>query len=122
MTSTFYRGNGDTATRGRLLEGGFYAIVSRANQRAQSQVYAWRLPETLPKIRIPRKAPDADVIFDLPSWYRYNHERGRYARRIRYDRATPVTLSPEYRAWLRESGADGAEDRVNPTANDDPLR
>src|SRR5262249_36165724 len=40
----------------------YYATVSRYETRPDSQVYAWSVRQPLPKIRVPLKAPDPDIV------------------------------------------------------------
>jgi hypothetical protein len=55
----------------------------------------------LPKIAVPLRPPDPDVLLDLGGVFATAYDRGRYARSIDY--AAPlgagVALSPEDRAW-----------------------
>lgn len=87
---------------GPLPPADYYAIVSRGDRRPESEVYPWSLPETLPCVRIPLKVPDPDVVFDLPALFVHTYTRGRFARRVRYDRQPPVALPDDRAAWLRE--------------------
>jgi hypothetical protein len=87
---------------GKLPEGDYYAIVSRGDRRPESDVYGWRLSEPLPRVRIPLKAPDPDVTFDLPGLFADVFRRGRYARELPYSQPPAIALPPDYAAWVRE--------------------
>ena len=68
----------------------FYAFVSRADRRPNSDVFAWSIRQPLPKIPIPLHAPDPDVILDLPALFAIGYDRGRYARALDY--SAPLDL------------------------------
>ena len=57
------------------------SLVVIAGRNATSSPGRCRQP--LPKVPIPLRAPDPDVILDLPSLVALGYERGRYARRPR---------------------------------------
>ncbi len=82
-----------------LPSGDAYALVSRWDRRPDCEVYAWSIRRRLPKIRLPLRAPDPDLVLDLVPAYATTYQRGRYDRSI--DRAKPLTmaLGPEDRAW-----------------------
>jgi hypothetical protein len=86
----------------KLPAGDYYAFVSRGDRRPECEVYSWALREPLPAIRLPLKAPDPDVIFDLPGLFALAYQRGRYVRDLPYDAAPPVALSKENAVWVRE--------------------
>ncbi|MGL4553018.1 MAG: DUF4058 family protein [Gemmataceae bacterium] len=87
---------------GPLPPGDYYAIVSRSDLRPECEVYAWTLRDALPRIRIPLKPPDPDVVFDLPGLFAQAYQRGRYARRVRYQQPPAVALAPEQADWARD--------------------
>ena len=80
----------------------FYAFISRAERRPQSEVYAWSVRQPLPKIPIPLLAPDPDVILDLPGLFAFGYERGRYARTLDYSAPLDLPLAPADRVWAEE--------------------
>jgi Protein of unknown function (DUF4058) len=85
-----------------LPPGDFYAIVSRAQQRPQSEVYAWSVRDPLPMIPIPLAKPDPDVMAELGAVFTMAYDRGRYARLIDY-RSTPAALRGHTgRAWAQK--------------------
>lgn len=73
-----------------LPPGEHFAIVSRYHSRPDAEVYAWTLKSPLPVIRVPLRAPDPDLILDLPAVYEETFCRGRYERELPYDRQLAV--------------------------------
>ena len=93
---------GERLPMGRPLPAGdYYALVSHAERRPNSQVYAWRLRDPLPKVTVPLRAPDADVSLDLGDVFRVTYERGAYERDVY--RMPPVpAVRAEDRPWVLE--------------------
>ena len=88
---------------GPLPPGDFYALVSRAEERPESNVYAWTIRDPLPTIPIPLAPPDADVRLDLARSFTTAYDRGRYPTLIDYD-GPPATLrKPADRAWAERT-------------------
>jgi hypothetical protein len=48
-----------------LPPGDYYYLVSHADQRPDCQVYYWSLREALPKLPVPLRTPDRDLLIDL---------------------------------------------------------
>jgi hypothetical protein len=90
------------AMEDELPTGQYYALVSRAEQRPRSDVYAWSIRDPLPTIPIPLLAPDPDVPLDLAAIFATVFQRGRYDRSIHYSAPLGLALSPEDRAWAEE--------------------
>lgn len=85
-----------------LLAGDYYALVSHAQRRPNSQVYAWRLRDPLPKIPVPLRAPDPDVLLDLADVFRTTYERGAYERDVY--RLPPVpAIRQEDLPWVMQA-------------------
>lgn len=82
-----------------LPPGDFYAFVARADRRPDCDVYAWPIRRVLPPIPIPLRAPDADVVLDLPAVYAYAMEKGRYGRSLNYAEPLELPLDPMDRDW-----------------------
>jgi Protein of unknown function (DUF4058) len=91
-----------------LPPGDAYAFVARGDRRPDCEVYAWSIRQALTTIRIPLLAPDPDIPLDLAAVYATTFEKGRYARRLKYDEPLTIGLSPEDRAWA-ESRAKGLD-------------
>jgi hypothetical protein len=87
---------------GQLPAGEYYAYVARGDQRPACEVYAWKLPERLTRIRLPLKPSDPDLIFDLPGLLAQAYQRGRYARSLPYSSPPPVVLQEPYAKWAAE--------------------
>jgi hypothetical protein len=91
-----------------LPPGDFYAIVSRAERRRESEVFAWTARQPLPAIPIPLRAPDPDVKLNLAELFAEAYRKGRYARTLDYGASLDLPLPPDEKAWAeslaRESG------------------
>jgi hypothetical protein len=83
-----------------LPEGDYHAFVARAERRPDCDVYSWPLPEPLPVLPIPLRAPDPDVLLDLGAVSRTVYERGGYERDIDYALPPPVRFSDERQQWI----------------------
>ncbi len=70
--------------RSPLPPADYYALVSRADERPRTSVYAWGLRDRLPAIPIPLKTPDPDITVDLAAVYAIVYEEGHYERAINY--------------------------------------
>jgi hypothetical protein len=86
-----------------LPPGDFYAVVSRSEERPESDVYAWTLRDPLPSIPIPLSRPDPDVMLDLAPVFATAYERGRYARLIDYSISPTTVKKPADRAWAERT-------------------
>jgi hypothetical protein len=87
--------------RKTLAAGHFHAIVARASDRPNSQVYAWTIRHALPPVPIPLRAPDADVTLELAEAFNLTYERGRFKRVLRHGSPLPdhLPLSSADRQW-----------------------
>lgn len=88
--------------RGVLPRGDYYAFVTRANRRPNSEVYAWSVREPLPRIRIPLTDPDPDIVLDLQKVFREVYQRSGVSRKIRYGEPIGLPLTDENRAWVAQ--------------------
>lgn len=82
-----------------LPRGDYYALISRAERRPDSEVYAWTIRDPLPRIPIPLLPPDPDIRLDLARVFATAYERGRYARSIDYAAPLALVKNSEDRAW-----------------------
>jgi hypothetical protein len=82
--------------------GHYYALVARAEQRPDCQVYHWTVRQPLPIIPIPLRAPDLDIGIDLEQVFTTTYERGRYARALDYSKSPPYTFDEIDQAWVLE--------------------
>jgi hypothetical protein len=99
-----------------LPEGGFPSLppwrylvsVSRAPHRHEFEVYPVPLSKRLPRLGVPLKEPDPDVVLDLQAVFTRCYDNGGYADFLDYRRQPPVPLSQEEKDWmeklLREKG------------------
>jgi hypothetical protein len=85
-----------------LPRGDYYAVVARDEKRPNADVYAWTLRDPLPEIPVPLKSPDPDVHLALGKVFATAYERGRYARRLRYQSPPPVQLGDLNASWASE--------------------
>jgi hypothetical protein len=85
-----------------LPPGDFYAFISRGNRRPRCEVYAWSIRRPLPKLPIPLKAPDPDVVLDLAQAVDATFNGGRFEQNLLYDRPVPSSLAEADRAWVAE--------------------
>ena len=82
-----------------LPPGDAYAVVSRCDRRPVAEVYAWSIRRRLPKIRLPLRTPDPDVILDLAALYATTYDWGLYDRSIDRSKPLKIALGAEDRAW-----------------------
>ncbi len=82
-----------------LPAGDCYYLLARAEARPDCQVYAWPLEQALPRLPVPLRAPDADVMIDLAAVFATAYERGRFARRLRYGAPCPAPVTEPQQAW-----------------------
>jgi hypothetical protein len=73
-----------------LPKADYHAVVSRWERRPDCEVYSWTVRQPLPRLPIPLRDPDPDVVVDLASVYHTAFARGRYARSI--DEAKSLSL------------------------------
>lgn len=74
--------------------------VSRAERRPEADFWPIRLPERLPIIPVPLRAPDRDATLDLQELLHRVHDAGRYAHYIDEARPQPP-LRPDEEAWAK---------------------
>lgn len=87
-----------------LLITPYKAVVRRAYPRddTEAEYYALPLREPLPRILVPVRRWDADVILSLQEAIDDAYERGRYGTRIDYSKALRPALPPEDAAWAAQ--------------------
>lgn len=86
----------------RIESGAYYAIVARGVRLPAAEVYRWTVRDPLPRLPIPLREPDPDVVIDLASLTTRVYNLGRYPRTLRRDLPLPeaALLKPEDRAWV----------------------
>ncbi len=80
----------------------FHAVVARAGQRPECELYAWNLDRQLPSIPIPLRHPDSDILVNLAEVLATTYQRGRYDKIIDYHQPLTLPLTEDYQAWVRE--------------------
>jgi hypothetical protein len=85
-----------------LPPGDGYYIVSRFEQRPDTQVYAWPMSYPLPTLPVPLRAPDPDLLINLGEVYSTAYDRGRFQRRIDYRGRTPPHLHGDEIRWVED--------------------
>ena len=89
-----------------LPPGECFAIVSRYHTRPDAEVYAWSLRDVLPAIRLPLRAPDADLVLDLAAIYEETFRRGRYERELHYHQPLPFPLPQAAADWVAQMASE----------------
>jgi Protein of unknown function (DUF4058) len=80
----------------------YLVSVNRARDRREEfDVYAKRLQDRLPKIRVPLADDDPDVALDLQSVLAQAYEMGRYGERLNYQPPCQPPLTAEQREWVQ---------------------
>ncbi len=85
--------------------GDYFAYISRGDRRPSCDVYAWTIRRPLPKLPVPLKSPDADVMLDLDQAALQTFEGGRYSSVLRYDLPVPRSLRVADQEWAAELAA-----------------
>ncbi len=78
----------------------YLICVRRGPERRRFEVYPVPLSRRLPRMRIPLKEPDPDVVLDVQAVLDRCYDNGGYADRIDYRRPPSAPLSPEEAAWV----------------------
>lgn len=86
----------------------YFTIVSRAERRPRSDVFAWTIRQGLPLVPIPLLPPDSDVPLDLAGVFGLAYDRGKYAKALDYRRPLSVPLAPADKAWAEGVASRGA--------------
>jgi hypothetical protein len=85
-----------------LPAGDYYALVAHSERRPNCDVYAWTVRQPLPKLPIPLRSPDPDLLIDLGEVFLQTYERGRYQRRLRYGDPPAAPLAEADRQWAAQ--------------------
>jgi hypothetical protein len=94
----------------------YVVSVSRASNRGRVEVYPFTLRDPLPRVKIPLRRPDPDIILDLPAAVSRVYDHGGYRERLRYHQPPPPpSLPSEDAEWmdalLRAHGLRGTPER-----------
>ncbi|MGO9916743.1 MAG: DUF4058 family protein [Isosphaeraceae bacterium] len=94
----------------RIEPGAYYAIVARGARLPLAELYRWTVRDPIPRIPIPLREPDADILIDIAVLVDRVYDLGRYGRTLRHNAHLPETtpLTPDDRAWVlsRSSGSE----------------
>jgi hypothetical protein len=94
-----------------LKERRYLVSVNRAPERYQFELYPVPLQRRLPRIRVPLREPDPDVVLDLQAVFTRCYDNGGYEDFMDYHRPPPVSLSSEETAWLESLLSKSSKDR-----------
>ena len=86
------------AVREPMPAGDYFAIVSRGDRRPQCEVYARPVRRALPRLPVPLRAGEPDVVLELAAAYETTYTGDRYDRAVRHDRPLAGPLSDADRA------------------------
>ncbi|PKO23319.1 MAG: hypothetical protein CVU38_04715 [Chloroflexi bacterium HGW-Chloroflexi-1] len=78
----------------------YLVSVRRDPDTFQFDAYPISLQRRLPRIRVPLRAPDPDVVLDLQAVFERCYDNGGYADLVNYRQPPPVELSVEETAWM----------------------
>ncbi len=73
----------------------YLTCVSRAWERQHVEVCAVTVRQRLPRIAIPLRQEDADVVMDLPTIFARAYENCDYVERVDYNQPPPDPMRPE---------------------------
>jgi hypothetical protein len=85
--------------------GDYHYLVSRWQDRPDSQVYSWTVRDPLPTLPVPLRHGDADLAIDLGKVFATAFERGRFTRRLARRGECPAPLSADSKAWAERVAA-----------------
>jgi hypothetical protein len=90
------------------MQNDYRILVSRAENRPQSDLYAFNLPDIIPSFPLPLRTGDNEPFVDLQSLLAGIYERGSYDLVIDYSQQPALELSQENAVWvdtvLRDKG------------------
>ena len=86
----------------------YLVSLRRGSARGRFQVWPATVRERLPRIHVPLREPDSDLVLDLQALFERCYDHGPYAKRIDYGEPTRFPLRPADSEWvaalLREKG------------------
>lgn len=85
-----------------LLPAHRYLVSVRRSPQLLGEAYPIPLQRRLPRLRVPLRAPDDDVILDLQGVFDRCYDNGGYADLVDYSQPPPVELSDTEAAWMAE--------------------
>lgn len=88
-------------TEQTLPASNYFVFVCRAAQQTMTDLWPIFLKDSLPKIPIPLKSADGDVVIDLQKIFTRIYDHMRYARSLNYLKPPDAPLSVTDLAWVR---------------------
>jgi hypothetical protein len=76
--------------------------VSRSTTCIKSEVYLTTFARSIPKVTIPLRESDADILLPLQPLVDQAYENGRYGNIIDYDKPPTFALEAEEASWIQE--------------------
>lgn len=92
-----------------LPEANYYYFLARGDQRPDCQVYHWTLRQPLPTLPVPLRHADPDIQIDLGAVFDTVYERGKFFRRITYQRPTLDYVGEADQLWIERILSDAKE-------------
>lgn len=83
-----------------LQAGDYYAFVSRPALRPEVDVYAWRLPDSLPTLPVPLEENEPDVDIDLQAAFTTTYDRAGYDYSLHYEDEILPLLRKDEATWV----------------------
>lgn len=77
----------------------YLVCVRRAPTRYHFEVYPATVRTRLPRIRVPLRAPDPDIVLDLQAVFARCYDSGGYEDFVDYNAEPPLPLAPDDAAW-----------------------
>jgi len=81
------------------LSGDYWVCVSRGTSLGEYEIYPISIRKRLPRVSIPLRPPDADVVLDLSSVFDRCYDNSDFAREIDYNAEPAIPLSPADAKW-----------------------
>jgi hypothetical protein len=86
----------------RRPPGDYYAMVSRAERRPRAHVHGWSIRRRMPRIGIPLKTGDEDVVLDLQEAFAVTYDRADYELSLDYSSPVRPPVSEADESWLKQ--------------------
>ncbi|MBI3944375.1 MAG: DUF4058 family protein [Armatimonadetes bacterium] len=77
----------------------YVVSIRRSGNRGHVEVSLVSICVRLPRIGVPLRPPDPDVVLDLPAVFTRSYDAGAYAARIDYNQPPPEPLRPDDAEW-----------------------
>ncbi|MEW5986494.1 MAG: DUF4058 family protein [Chloroflexota bacterium] len=79
----------------------YLVCLGRAGRPRRMQAYPIPLSRRLPRIRVPLREPDPDVVLDLQAIFNLCYDNGGYDDFVNYRRPPTTALSAHEQSWLQ---------------------